>query len=93
MNVYECHSVTLVPGHLDCWSVNISKDIFSETAWPVSVEFHIQFTWQWMNENLFKWTKSHDQDGCQGYKQKKKMNHFQNCCPICLETWYVALGD
>ena len=24
---------------------------------------------------------------------RKKMNHLQNCWPICLETWYVALGD
>ena len=32
----------MVRGHLDCKSVNTSKDIFSKTAGPISIKFHMQ---------------------------------------------------
>ena len=48
-----------------------SNDFSSETTGPISIKFHIHHSWQWYIENLFKWSRSHGQDGHNAYIQFK----------------------
>ena len=36
------HLATLARVHLDCMSLDTPKDIFSKTAGPISIKFHVQ---------------------------------------------------
>ena len=31
---------------------------------------------KWRNESIYKWSRSHDQDGCHGYKYQKPLKIF-----------------
>ena len=47
------------------------------------------------NESLYKWSRSHDQDGHHALKLLKtlKKHLLQNHWANCLETWHVASGS
>ena len=55
------HLLTVFQGHSDSTFPNF----FSlETARPIEAKFHLDHPWDvGGNENLFKWSRSHDQDG------------------------------
>ena len=45
------------------------------------------------NESLFKWSRSHDQNGCHAHMVKTLKNiHLRNQKASDLESWYAALG-
>ena len=60
----QSHSLTLVQSHSD----SIFSDFFSlETTWRIEAKFHVEPPLDGGNEGLLKWSRSHDQDGCQAH--------------------------
>ena len=61
MNLYEYQGsrsfIDLSPRSL---RFNIFKLLFSETVRPIEAKFHMEPPWDMRNENLFKWSRSHD---------------------------------
>ena len=62
------HSLTLAQGHSD----SISSNFFPlETTRPIEAKFHVKTPLDGAGrgggEGLFKWSMSHDQDGCHAH--------------------------
>ena len=90
------HSLILVQGHLDS-IFSIFSNFFSlETTRPIEAKFHVEPPLDGGNEGLFKWSRSHDQDGRHAHiwiygKKKKNKNLLSwNQKANDLETWYTA---
>ena len=65
------HSLTLVQGH----SHSTFSNFFSlETARPIKAKFHVYSNDGMGNKNLFKRSRSHDQDGRLSIYDKKHKN-------------------
>ena len=54
------HLLTFVQSHSDS---TFSNFFFLEAAGPIEAKFHEEPQWDRENENLFKSSKSHDQNG------------------------------
>ena len=78
-------------------SFTFSKIFSSETAWPIKAELHVEHdaSLGWNNESLYKWSRSHDQDGRHGYKIAKTFKNLflQNQMACDFETWHKASGN
>ena len=58
--VYPCSGVR----RRRCRCRQLFLNIFSsETAWPIKAKLYVEPPWEGGNENLYKWSRSHDQDG------------------------------
>ena len=55
------------PGAIYMYMTKYSNIFFSETARPIKAKLHVEHLGRG-NESLYKWSRSHDQDGRHGYK-------------------------
>ena len=82
------HFLTLAIGHLQmkCKTYFFSNHLTNQSQILYVV------SWGWSNESLYKWSRSHDQDGHHDYNLQKPLFFFQNQKAYDFESWPESSG-
>ena len=65
--------------------------VFLKSCWVISNKIPCERLLEYRNENLYKWYRSHDQDGGHALIWLKILSNIFFSITDCNETWYVAL--